>query len=64
MSPVDLPGAPLSSPRSSKKSVKCPQCSHVHRGGRIESALKNQASKDVHIKCKNCGYKIVLKKLT
>ncbi len=64
MSPVDLPGAPLSSPRGSNKSVKCPRCSHVQRGGRIESALKNQVSKDVRIKCKNCGYQIVLKKLT
>lgn len=61
MSPLDLPGAPLPS-SSSKKTVKCPRCNTVNRGGKIENALKDRASKDVEIKCYHCGYIIKLKK--
>lgn len=61
MSPLDLPGKPLRPP-GSKKTIKCPRCNRIHTGPMVIKALKQRASKDIVVKCKNCGHTIKLKK--
>lgn len=62
MSPVDLPGDPIEPP-DSKKTIKCPSCNKVHHGASVTLALKLRAVRDIQVKCKSCGYTILLKKL-
>lgn len=59
--PLDLPGAPLGTPNS-KKTIRCPRCNHIIRGGQIEAALKGLFTKEITIRCKNCNYPIKLNK--
>lgn len=62
MSPVDLPGDPIEPPES-KNTIKCPNCNRVHIGASVAQVLKVRTVKDIRVKCKNCGYTILLKKL-
>ena len=59
--PLDLPGTPLKPP-GSNKTIKCPRCNRIHSGPTVVEALKLRMTKNIVVTCKNCGYKIYLKK--
>jgi RNase P subunit RPR2 len=56
MSPLELPGEPLNSPKPSKKKKKCPRCGKVLGLNAVLAQAKTLLMKSVNVTCQKCGH--------